>query len=164
MARDMKRKHHHQLESAQGCGSILPAVLDATHITTSLKPEGRRWCVLVVDDDEIILETTAELLEQENFQVVKASNGIEALKCFNADPAKFGVALMDIKMPGMDGDLATLEMLKIRPDFPVILMSGLSEHTARANLRGKVIAGFLKKPFSCESLLQVISAAPGFCS
>ena len=67
--------------------------------------------------------------------------------------------LLDLKMPGMDGETALVEMLRVDPAVRVVVMSGYSESEAstRVGARGAVL--FLQKPFDYASLLAAVDAA-----
>jgi two-component system, response regulator, stage 0 sporulation protein F len=81
--------------------------------------------ILIVDDEEHIRLLFKEELEEEGYSVDLASNGFEALeKIKNLD---FGVVILDIKMPGMDGIQTLSEIKKVNRDQPVILCSAYGE-------------------------------------
>ena len=81
--------------------------------------------ILIVDDEEHIRLLFKEELEEEGYAVDLASNGFEALdKIRDSD---FGVVLLDIKMPGMDGIQTLSEIKKINRDQRVILCSAYGE-------------------------------------
>jgi two-component system, response regulator, stage 0 sporulation protein F len=81
--------------------------------------------ILIVDDEEHIRLLFKEELEEEGYDVDLASNGFEALeKIRNSD---FGVVVLDIKMPGMDGIQTLSEIKKIKRDQRVILCSAYGE-------------------------------------
>jgi CheY-like chemotaxis protein len=85
----------------------------------------KRVRVLVVDDEENIRLLFKEELEEEDYEVETASNGMEALEKIKGLP--FDVVVLDIKMPVMDG-IQTLNAIKnINKDQPVILCSAYGE-------------------------------------
>ena len=77
--------------------------------------------ILVVDDERAIRSTLKEILEYENYSVVDAADGMEALELVKND--QFDVILLDIKMPRMDG-LEVLEEILKTCDTPVVMISG----------------------------------------
>lgn len=103
--------------------------------------------VLVVDDDDLVLEVTAELVHQLGYEVLTARNGSEALDILETHD-EVDVMLSDIRMPGIDGErLAELAHEK-RPDVRVILTSG-------GNVRCREVP-FLPKPFRVAELMSVL--------
>ena len=91
--------------------------------------------ILVVDDNDALRENLIEALELEGYQVAAAADGAKALARLGEDPS-FGVVLLDLMMPGMDGR----EILqRIRQDprlggVRVVLTTGLTGSRARAGL------------------------------
>ena len=76
--------------------------------------------ILVVDDDEAIRDAVEIYLRQENMQVLKAANGIEALRILEKEQVH--LILMDILMPRMDGMNATIK-IREKLNFPIIMLS-----------------------------------------
>ncbi|MEE2702589.1 MAG: sigma-54 dependent transcriptional regulator [Myxococcota bacterium] len=111
--------------------------------------------ILIVDDEESIRTSVAEILSDEGYSYRVAGSGEEALATI-ADAAP-DLVLLDIAMPGPDG-IEVLERLRDgRPELPVIMMSGHStiEIAVRATRLGAY--DFLEKPLSCDKLLLAIS-------
>ena len=75
--------------------------------------------LLIVDDDEKFLKTIAERLGLKDFDVTTASEGNQALKA--AKKSKFDVAILDLKMPGMDG-MEVLQSLKKKHKFLEVII------------------------------------------
>ncbi|MCX6936733.1 MAG: PAS domain S-box protein [Verrucomicrobia bacterium] len=116
-------------------------------------------CLLVVDDNDAIRETTAYLLAVEGFEVVQAVDGLQAVELFAAEPGRFDLVLMDQTMPRMNGDKAFIEMKRIKADLPVIIVSGYSRQELRERYKQNLPAGFLMKPFNSSALLKIIRNA-----
>jgi two-component system, response regulator, stage 0 sporulation protein F len=81
--------------------------------------------ILIVDDEEHIRLLFKEELEEEGYSVDLASSGFEALEKIRN--SSFGIVLLDIKMPGMDGIQTLSEIKKINRDQRVILCSAYGE-------------------------------------
>lgn len=109
--------------------------------------------VLVVDDDKAVREVLKVGLTRKGFQVLLAANGREGLECLRSNLDSVGVVLLDVVMPVMDGESAFREMHRLRPDLPVLLMSGYSDREAIARLTQEGIAGFVPKPFEFAHLV-----------
>jgi DNA-binding response OmpR family regulator len=112
--------------------------------------------VLVVDDDPDILSLLAELLGAQGFDVVPASDGIDALSYLYARcPA---AVLIDLRMPRMDGLELIRQMRSDRAlaDVVVVAMSGARDMLGRAKEAGA--QAVLLKPFDSEALLRTLRA------
>ena len=110
--------------------------------------------VLLVDDEEIILDSTAPALEAMGFRVVKARDGVQALETFLAMGPELALVLMDLSMPRMDGSTAFLAMRRARPEVPVVLTSGYDRQEATEDLLAQGLAGFVQKPYRIKDLAR----------
>jgi two-component system, cell cycle sensor histidine kinase and response regulator CckA len=111
--------------------------------------------VLVVDDEPMIRRFAARVLLEEGFGVHEATNGEEALNLIRAGVADLDVVLTDIVMPRMDGVQLLQSLSTLRPDLPVLLMSGYG--TAQLSDLGIASpCGVLGKPFSSETLVAEV--------
>jgi CheY-like chemotaxis protein len=110
--------------------------------------------ILVVDDDPLLHEAIATALEAHGYQFSLASSGWEALAAIAAQcPA---MVLLDLHMPGLDGQGVLRELVARGIDLPVVLMSADDRGEGVAQRTG--VAGYLKKPFSIPQLLAAIAA------
>jgi len=115
--------------------------------------------VLIVDDEVSIRRSLAGLLADEGWEAGDAADGNAALAAVREAGADFDVVLLDIAMPGRDG-IAVLEDLRsIRPDLPVVMMSGHGniETAVRSTRLGAF--DFIEKPVSAEKLLLTLQHA-----
>ena len=113
--------------------------------------------VLIVDDEEGIRETLSGIFEDEGCSIVTANSGEEALDLLKEQSPD--LILLDIWLPGIDG-IQTLEEIKaLRPDLPVIMISGHGniELAVKATRLGAY--DFLEKPLSLERVLLVSKRA-----
>jgi len=115
--------------------------------------------ILVADDDEALRPLFAEVLSRLGFTPVITADGEEAIAAFSADPARFTAALLDLTMPGKDGLQTLRELRRRRADLPCVLVSGYTEHEARARGEAREFTDFLQKPFTPESLNAVLRRA-----
>lgn len=117
--------------------------------------------VLVVDDDSDIREAVAFVLESSGYNVAMAADGAEALQQL-ADARPLPVAiLLDLRMPGMDGEQFRVAQLR-EPAFasvPVVVLSGDRNVAARARALG--IERYVQKPVSLDVLLDEIERCRG---
>jgi DNA-binding NtrC family response regulator len=105
--------------------------------------------VLVVDDDQDLAESLADYIGMSGHEVAVASNGKEAVECFRE--RDFDMALMDVRMPIMNGVDSFLEIRKLRPDAKVVLMTGFKEPIVETALQNGAL-GLLHKPFALSDL------------
>jgi len=117
--------------------------------------------VLVVDDEETVCTMLARALERFGFKVELASNGLIALEKAQACGGDYRLVLLDLTMPHMDGEATFSSLRNIRPDLPVLLMSGFNENDALSRFGGKGLAGFLQKPFDLANLRQKLAEIVG---
>ncbi len=110
--------------------------------------------LLVADDDEGAREIMCETLSRAGFEVLQAGDGGEAVACFRAHADRIGIVLLDRTMPGTSGEEALDEIRRIRPDVPILLVSGYSRERAGAGVADEPRSGFLQKPFLPETLVE----------
>ncbi len=113
--------------------------------------------VMLVDDEERFLKTTSIMLEKSGFEVTARKNAREAIEEFKS--SSFDVVVLDVKMPGMSGHEALAEIKKVRPEQPVIMLTGHgTAESAMAGLRDGVF-DYLSKPAPIELLTRKIREA-----
>lgn len=107
---------------------------------------------LVVDDDRMLAQTLAEILQLKGWSVATATSGAEAVN--TAARESFDVVLMDVKMPGMDGVDAFKAMKATRPDIRVILMTAYAAEDRLHEAQREGVVRVLTKPIDIPKLLQ----------
>lgn len=112
--------------------------------------------IMIVDDEDQVRESFKEFLEDFGYQVQTFRNGTEALGRFKANPAEFDFIITDMTMPGVTGDKLATELLKQRPELPIVLCSGFSENTSRAKAIEIGIRQYIQKPVLHKDLLALI--------
>ena len=113
--------------------------------------------ILIVDDDQGIRKTLRNILEFEKFEVEEASDGFECLIKLKRND--YEVIILDIKMPKMDG-METLERIqKLKPDIPVIMISGHGTIDTAVDAVKKGAYDFIQKPPDLNRLLITIRNA-----
>lgn len=115
--------------------------------------------ILLVEDVDDIRENASELLELSDFEVITASNGIQALEQLSSH--KVDLIISDVVMPHMDGfefmdKLRENDHLK---NIPFIYMSASVQAEEKDRAIDKGIDGFIQKPFTEEVLLAAIKKA-----
>jgi CheY-like chemotaxis protein len=152
-----------QLTTSAGTGTTFRAFLPAAAgaVAGAEGEEDLRGCasILVVDDEAMVLDFTRSALERCGYQVLLAGNGRDAIRIFADHAAEVSLVLLDLMMPVMGGDEAIVALKARRPDVPVVVMSGYSEHEALRMFAGRGVAGFLQKPFTATRLAQEVRLA-----
>ncbi len=113
--------------------------------------------LLIVDDEVTFLNSIAQRLELRDFEVTKATNGAEAIEAARRE--KYDLALLDLKMPGIDGR-QVLEILKNEHRFlEVIILTGHGSVDSAVECTKLGAFDYLPKPYELESLLEVLKKA-----
>jgi len=115
-------------------------------------------CILVVDDDPLVLWLVDHALSSDGFRVITAEDGIEALKRIAECRTSVVMALIDVMMPRMNGKELARELLASCPGIKILFMSGygpdiLADEPALAEK-----SSFLEKPFDFSRLLKKVHA------
>jgi DNA-binding NtrC family response regulator len=119
--------------------------------------EEKQIRLLIVDDDEKFLSTIAERLGLKDFDVTTATEGKQAIKA--ARKGKFDVAILDLKMPGMDGT-ELLRVLKEKHKFlQIIISTGYASIDSAVECTKLGAFGYLEKPYDFEKLLEMLEGA-----
>lgn len=113
--------------------------------------------VLIVDDEPSIRRTLKEILSFEKYDVIEASDGMDGLVKLKSE--KVEVVLLDIKMPNMDGMEALERMRLIKPDVPVIMLSGHGNIDTAVEAVKKGAFDYLSKPPDLNRLLVTVRNA-----
>jgi two-component system cell cycle response regulator CpdR len=109
--------------------------------------------ILYVEDNDLVREVTAELLAQEQRQIVACADAEEALKEFRENP--FDVVITDVSLPVMSGIDLARSILSIKPHLPIIIASGYSLDFGLENWGANVRA--IIKPFQGPEIEALIS-------
>jgi DNA-binding response OmpR family regulator len=113
--------------------------------------------VLVVDDEAEFIDSLGKLLRRRGFEVEVAADGAKAVELALGKP--FDVALLDVKMPGLDGFQTLSEIKRVSPRTKVVLLTGhLSEADEQDGLESGAFA-YLLKPHPISELVAVIESA-----
>ncbi len=113
--------------------------------------------ILLVDDEANVRTVFSDILKKESYLVKEAKDGPEAIKAI--DEETFDLALVDLRMPRMDG-IEVLENIKKRkPEIPVIVYTGYGSITSAVEAMRKGAFDYLNKPFSPQQLKSNIKKA-----
>jgi CheY-like chemotaxis protein len=112
--------------------------------------------ILYVDDEDALADLGKQMIEHLGYRVTARVNSLEALSLFQKDPYAFDLVITDLVMPNMRGDQLTQYILAIRPDIPVILITGFAEQitSEKAALIG--VRKLATKPVAMRDIAKLI--------
>ncbi len=112
--------------------------------------------ILLVDDEEVILEVAAGMLETLGYRVISANSGKEALRVFEERRDQINLVLLDMIMPGMGGGEVFDAIRSIDADAKVLLASGYSLNGQAREILDRGCNGFIQKPFDIKRLSRKV--------
>ncbi len=156
---------HLTSELGQGTEAILrfPASrvaprVPATEVTPALASGPQAPLrILLVDDDELIRESVAPLLEMMGHTVVSVPGGVQALEQLGSG-LEVELVILDMNMPGMSGAETLPRILSLRPGLSVIMATGYSDHEIAPLLEDRPTVTSIRKPFSLKELQSKIAS------
>ena len=110
--------------------------------------------MLVVDDNPMVRQVIARVLEMEGHAAHQVESGEQALAALEGEPEGWDAVIMDLTMPRMSGLEALALLRKTWPTLPVVITSGFSRSGVPA-MQDDPCTQFLEKPFTSEQLLEV---------
>jgi signal transduction histidine kinase/ActR/RegA family two-component response regulator len=115
--------------------------------------------ILLVDDDRALLDTTRLMLTRRGYDVAAFADPEDALAAFKRAPDDWDLMLTDRSMPRLSGEALAGDVLRLRPDLPIIMATGFGEAADEKRARGLGIAEFVFKPIVGKDLLIAIRRA-----
>jgi PAS domain S-box-containing protein len=112
--------------------------------------------ILLVDDDASIIDMEKQMLERLGYRVASRTSSIEALEAFKVDPLKYDLVISDMAMPKLPGDKLSVELIRLRPDIPILICTGFSQKMTEKKMQVIGIRGLLMKPVVLMELAQKI--------
>lgn len=153
------------LRSELGKGSVFniyfPVIQKEVVVETWIQegiPTGNEH-ILLVDDEQFLLEMSREMLEHLGYRVEARASSTDALALFRNHPEKFDLVITDMTMPNMTGDRLARELLRIRPDIPILVCTGYSDNSTDEHARSLGVKAFVMKPVLMERLARAIREA-----
>jgi excisionase family DNA binding protein len=116
--------------------------------------------ILVVDDEPSIRELLSKTLSLADYSVDTAADGGTALARLR-EGQTYDLVLVDLKMPGMDGLMLTRQLKYLKPDLPIIIITGFSTEVSAIEAINLGVAGYLTKPFRVPQVLAAAAKALG---
>jgi signal transduction histidine kinase/ActR/RegA family two-component response regulator len=151
------------IESAPGAGTTVRIRLPATAESDQAEadagdepPTGADESVLLVEDEDAVRQMMLRQLDRSGYRVREAASPLTALQVFTADPQGFDILLTDVVMPGMSGTELASRLRELRPDLPVLFMSGYTMGPAPGGHELPSDGSLLHKPFDRSTLLTAL--------
>lgn len=155
-----------RFESSLGVGTscsiyvpLLEGVASRTSTDTADDSVAGTEMLLLAEDDPAVMRALTLTLSRSGYSVLPCQNGHEAVEAFRENRDTVRIALIDFRMPIMNGAQAFVEINKIDPSFPVILMSGNLADPALDALKKEGLSAVLEKPYTRVDLMRAIRAA-----
>lgn len=114
--------------------------------------------VLVVDDEDLVLQTAKLALERRGYAVLLATSGRAAIDLLRTEPDRISLVLLDFTMPGMNGLDTLKELRKIAPGLKILVSSGYPEAETMKLFAGLQVSGFVQKPYTPLMLANKVKA------
>jgi signal transduction histidine kinase len=144
-----------EVTSEVNTGARFDVYLPAYEPLKEKKPSSADKIILLADDEEMLSDLLAELLESSDYNVIKVSSGKEALKVLTEE-IQVDLAIIDYNMPELNGLETIEEIRKLNFNLPVILSSGAPELLDKIDLDKYKINSRIQKPYEFETMLNTI--------
>lgn len=161
------------VDSQPGMGTTISILLPCTGQdvaapavqTPQVRGHGEQ--ILLVDDEASLASATAQALGAMGYRVVVQDSPVKALETFNGCPAAFPAVITDHTMPGMAAIEMAAQMLRVRPELPVLLITGFGDRAIAQRARSAGLRAILAKPYRsrepAEALREMLvgGSSPG---
>jgi two-component system, cell cycle sensor histidine kinase and response regulator CckA len=150
------------VDSVIGQGTTFNIYLPALEKIEAVQPKhiesivSGREHILLVDDESIITRMLSQMLSNLGYHITPHNCPIEALALFRNAPERFDLVISDVTMPQMAGHDLAREMLKIRPDLPILLCTGHSDNINEKTADSIGVRALLYKPLTGRDLSTAI--------
>jgi two-component system, cell cycle sensor histidine kinase and response regulator CckA len=147
-----------EAESEPDHGSVFNLFLPALNISQDRIEKADeqyftgKGTVLLVDDDEMVLDTGEQILVRLGYSVMTAADGKEALKVYEDHRDQIDVVLLDMVMPEISGGEVYDRIKEINPDVKAILLSGYGRDGEANEILDRGCDAFIQKPFNLTEL------------
>jgi signal transduction histidine kinase len=159
-------EHHGAInvESVPGAGTRFEAYFPRTEAlgrddgkTDATLPQGGGQTILLVDDEHDLVLVGEEMLASLGFEPVGFDNSGAALGAFCADPQRFDLVLTDEIMPTMTGTELARDIHQLRPELPIVLMTGYAGPVAIDGMQDTGIREIIRKPLLSSTIAQCLA-------
>jgi two-component system cell cycle sensor histidine kinase/response regulator CckA len=133
--------------------SVHPAQMETTYDGKLVRGSET---VLLVDDEEMIIEVGSAMLEKLGYKVITAKSGESAIELISRKTDDVDIVILDLIMPGIDGEETFDQIRQFNRKIPVLISSGYAIEGQAANVMRKGCNGFIQKPFNISELSHTI--------
>jgi len=112
---------------------------------------------LVIDDEQIVLDSVSKILKDENYEVDVSLSGREGLN--QAIEKEYDIVLTDIRMPDIGGMRVLRDVKRSKPSLPVVIITGYASVKSAVQAMKLGAADYIEKPFTPDQLLKAVDAA-----
>jgi two-component system cell cycle sensor histidine kinase/response regulator CckA len=150
------------VDTAPGRGAGFEVYLPQCDSPTAVETPGEepirggRERILIVDDEPMLVYVWETVLGRLGYQAVGLTSGLEALEALRAAPASFDLVVTDLLMPRLTGEALARELLRLRPDLPIILCTGFSDIMTEEKAKAMGIRAFLMKPLGVRDIGRAV--------
>ena len=120
---------------------------------------GGKERILFVDDEAALVQLATSILSGLGYEVTGRTSSLDALELFRTRPDSFDLVITDMTMPNMTGSELAQQLMRIRPDIPVILCTGFSEAVTQEKARAIGVKEFIMKPIVQRQIAEAIRRA-----
>jgi PAS domain S-box-containing protein len=140
---------------------LLPALRDSARVEHQVEKPGAEKpaglpLILVIDDEQLVRQTTRAALRKAGYEVLLAETGEEGLSVFSARRNEIALVILDMSMPGLSGKETMEKLRRVCQTVPVLIFSGFSEELVHSHFEGLGISGFVQKPFTGHQIASVV--------
>ena len=157
------------VDSELGKGTVVKIYLPAVEATVKedakSKPKAEpikgQGTIMVIEDEELVMKVTREILKRLGYRVLEAKTGQEAIDVVQTFDGDIDLAMLDILLPGMSGDIIYPLLMKARPNLKVIVFSGYSIDGPAQKILNAGAEDFIQKPFTIVDLSEKLKKILG---
>ncbi len=152
-----------KVESEVGKGSNFRVFFPVAQKETAIEQvvalgnlQGGTGRILLVDDEEQVVQVTGEILQSLGYSVVGKTSPTEAIELFAKNPGQFDMLITDLTMAELTGLELSEKVKALRPDIPIILITGYSDQVSKDAADEAGIAEYCMKPISMRELSMIV--------
>lgn len=112
--------------------------------------------VLVIDDEQPVRDAVTDILELAGLAVLAAPDGRAGIELYRQHQTDIGLILLDLSMPGLNGEETFRELRQLNAHVRVLLSSGYSHDEVAARFAGQDEVGFIQKPYEADQLVREV--------
>jgi CheY-like chemotaxis protein len=151
-----------EVTTTPGAGStfrvLLPAMVSPVAVSAPAAPGSEdlrgHGTILFVDDEQGVRNFAKLTLKRHGYDVLLAGSGQAAIDAIGSDGNRIRLVVLDLTMPGMNGEETLSHLQQLRPELDVIISSGYAEAEVLPLFKNSRIAGFLQKPYTAQQLAR----------